>query len=186
MITSGREGTAEQNKECDHATFFCSGIGGDLRRRIYAQLCTRRHWPRGWSWRICAESYDSFRRAGSAGAGHGEPDSRPAGATCGGTRHQRTDLTTRFPGLDRNWGVTPRARDDRELGKRHQDAQSRRRLSFRPGMADLDCLWRVLRSRTRGRISGFEACLLNVVHAGRDGSTKTLSAVRGRERRAVT
>ena len=46
---------------------------------------------------------DSPRGTDSAGARDGKPDSCPAGGTGAANRHRWSELTARFPGLDRNW-----------------------------------------------------------------------------------
>jgi hypothetical protein len=96
----------EQKNECNHATSFCSDLDIGLRGGRDAQLCTR--WHGGWSWRLRARSYDSPRGTDSAGARHGKPDSCPVGGTGAANRHRWSELTARFPGLDRNRGMTPR------------------------------------------------------------------------------
>src|ERR1700686_551087 len=94
-------GEAEQKKECDHETSFCSNVGGGLCRWIYSWLCTRRRGARCWLW----QRIWSWRLWGPADARLAKPDSGPARGTRGGTHHQWSVVTACLPRPDRDRAV---------------------------------------------------------------------------------
>jgi hypothetical protein len=105
-------GEAEQSKECRHATSLCSGVSGDLCRRIYSLLCTSWHCERIRSW-------PSLAGTGPAGALLRKPESGgpdPAGAkpdsggpAPAGARLRKPDCGDPAPasraGTHRHWSV---------------------------------------------------------------------------------
>jgi hypothetical protein len=105
-------GEAEQKKECDHETSFCSNVSGGLCRWIYSWLCTRRRWARCW---LCTRRRGarcwlwqriwSWRLWGTADARLPKPDSGSARGPRGGTHHQRSVVTACLPRPDRDRAV---------------------------------------------------------------------------------
>jgi hypothetical protein len=94
IIESLREWTRSmrrmtRTRSYSHEASFCNCVSSGLRRRIHAELCTRRRWARIWSWRACTKSDHTVGSIPAAQRHFPKPHSGAAPGTFAGTRHQR-------------------------------------------------------------------------------------------------
>jgi hypothetical protein len=78
-----------RTRSYSHEARFCNCVSSGLRRRIHAELCTRRRWARIWSWRACTKSDHTVGSIPAAQRHFPKPHSGAAPGTFAGTRHQR-------------------------------------------------------------------------------------------------